>query len=75
MPKLPRVTGKEAIRAFEKAGFVLSHIEGSHHVLKRAGHPYHLTIPVHSGKPIGCGLLLRLIKNAGLTKEQFIELL
>ena len=74
MPKLPRVTGAQAVRAFEKAGFKLHHIAGSHHVLKREGHRFHLTVPIHSGKDISTGLLAN-IKNAGLTKEQFIDLL
>lgn len=75
MRKLPRVNGAEAIRAFEKAGFRLDRIQGSHHVLKRDGSPFHLTVPVHPGKTLGPGLLLHLIKGAGLTKQQFIGLL
>ena len=35
MSKLPSVTGWEAIRAFEKAGFVVDRIRGSHHILKK----------------------------------------
>ena len=75
MPKLPRITGAEAIKAFERAGFELNRISGSHHILKRDGHPYHLSIPVHGNKCVGNGLLKHQIEAVGLTVEQFFELL
>lgn len=75
MAKLPSVTGKDAIKAFAKAGFVLARTSASHHILKREGHPHRLSIPVHAGKTLGKGLLLSLIALAGLTKEEFFELL
>ena len=75
MAKLPRITGREAISAFLKAGFHVDRCAGSHHILKREGHPRHLSIPVHAGKSIGAGLLKSLIDAAGLSVEQFIELL
>jgi predicted RNA binding protein YcfA (HicA-like mRNA interferase family) len=69
------VTGAEAIGAFGKVGFKLDRIQGSHHVLKRDGSQFHLTVPVHPGKTLGPGLLLHLIESAGLTKQQFFGLL
>jgi predicted RNA binding protein YcfA (HicA-like mRNA interferase family) len=73
MPKLPRITGTEAVRAFEKAGFVLDRIRGSHHYLKREGSPIRLSIPCHAGRTVGAGLLSRQIKDAGMTVEEFIS--
>ena len=75
MPKSPKITGQEAISAFEKAGFEVDRIRGSHHILKKSGHRYALSIPVHSGKTVGTGLLSAQIKNAGLTIEEFLEFL
>lgn len=75
MPRLPRITGTEAVRAFEKAGFVLVRVKGSHHHLKQEGNPVRLSIPCHPGKALGTGLLSRQIKDAGMTVEEFIELL
>lgn len=75
MPKIPRISGQEAIRAFQKVGFVVDRVRGSHHIMKRENHPFHLSIPVHPGKTVGTGLLKSQIENAGLTVEQFIELL
>jgi len=75
MSKGRPVTGKEAVRAFERAGFVFNRQSGSHVILKKDGHRYHLSVPVHAGKTLGTGLLNSLIEAAGLTPEQFAELL
>jgi predicted RNA binding protein YcfA (HicA-like mRNA interferase family) len=76
MAELPSVDGRTAIRAFERAGFVLVRVaKSSHHILKRDGHPYLLSVPVHGGKPLKPGLLRGLIRDAGLTVEEFVELL
>ncbi len=75
MAKLPQVSGRQAVAAFEKAGFIVARIKGSHHILKKAGWPNRLSIPVHSGKSVGKGLLLIQIEQAGLTVGQFLSLL
>ncbi len=61
------------IKAFEKDGFHLHHITGSHHVLKKAGHPFSLSVPLH--KSLKAGALRSLIRAANLTVEQFCKLL
>lgn len=60
MPELTRAPGDKHIRTFQKAGWTINHIEGSHHILVKEGSPYHLSVPVHSGKDMGVGLLKRL---------------
>ena len=75
MSKLPAITGKQAIKAFEGAEFHLDRIKGSHHILKKPGHLYNLSIPVHKGKTLSTGLLRSLIRDAGLTEEEFLRLL
>jgi len=75
MSELPVVTGPEAIRAFQKLGFRLERVRGSHHVLKRPGHVYLLTVPVHASKPLKPGTLRNLIRAAGISVEEFTELL
>ena len=74
MTKLPRIKGHDAIRAFEKAGFVCSRIRGSHHRLTKEGHRS-LAVPVHAGRDVKTGTLRGLIKAAGLTVARFCELL
>ncbi|MGI0480379.1 type II toxin-antitoxin system HicA family toxin [Geminocystis sp. CENA526] len=74
MPKLPSVTANEIIKALKKIGFVEIRQKGSHLRLK---HPDNriVTIPVHSGKIIGKGLLKKILRDSELSIEQLIELL
>jgi predicted RNA binding protein YcfA (HicA-like mRNA interferase family) len=75
MPKIPRITGEAAVKAFKKIGYELDHVTGSHHILKRDGADGHLSIPCLKGQIVGIGLLKSQIAAAGITVEQFIELL
>jgi predicted RNA binding protein YcfA (HicA-like mRNA interferase family) len=73
MPKLPRVSGREAVRVFQRAGWDVARQRGSHVVLTKSGTIYTLSVPQH---PIlGPGLLSDLLRKAGLTVEEFIDLL
>ena len=73
MCELPSVTGKEAIAAFEKVGFSVVRISGAHHIMKRPGHRFLLSVPVHGNKPLKKGTIRGLISAAGMTVAQFIE--
>lgn len=73
MPKPPVVSGEEAVRAFEKAGWTVARQRGSHVVLTRPGSIFTLSIPLHD--ELGPGLLRDQIRKAGLTIEEFITLL
>jgi len=75
MSSLPSITGKQAIRAFEKRGFSVVRIAGAHHIMKREGHPFLLSVPVHAGKPLKPGTLRGLLRAADLTVEEFVQLL
>jgi predicted RNA binding protein YcfA (HicA-like mRNA interferase family) len=74
MPKLPSVTAPELIAALEKVGFSIVRQKGSHLRMKHEDGRV-VTIPVHAGKVIGKGLLLKILRDADLTKEALIELL
>ncbi|MCH7812623.1 MAG: type II toxin-antitoxin system HicA family toxin [Planctomycetes bacterium] len=71
MSRLPSITGLQAIETFERAGFQIDRIKGSHHVLVKEGHPYRLSVPVHKNDTLPRGTLTRLIRDAGLTVEEF----
>lgn len=77
MADLPAVSGRTAIRAFEKAGFVVlaNRGKGSHCLMRRPEGGRLLTIPVHSNRDLATGTLRSLIRAADLTIEQFVELL
>lgn len=73
MPRLPRISGQEAVQAFEKAGWEASRQRGSHVVLTKPGSMYTLSIPLH--RELAAGLLRDQIRKAELTVAEFIELL
>lgn len=75
MPRLPRISGDDAVSAFQKAGWRVYRISGSHHLMASDTSDNRLSIPVHAGKTIGKGLLRSQIKAAGLTIAQFVDLL
>ncbi len=75
MSSLPVVTGEDAIKAFSKLGFSVARVNGSHHIMKREGHRFLLTVPVHSGQTLKRGTLRGLIRAAEITREEFAELL
>lgn len=69
MPELPRVSGKEAIRVFERLGFRQVRQKGSHVVLRREDKG--CVIPLHSSLVLGT--LRSAIRQAGITVEEFVE--
>ncbi|MFM9937893.1 MAG: type II toxin-antitoxin system HicA family toxin [Hyphomicrobiaceae bacterium] len=74
--RLPSITGREVIRALEKAGFVVSRIKGSHHRLIHATDASRATtVSVHKGRDLPRGTLGDIIEQAGLTEDEFLDLL
>ena len=74
MTRLPVVSGREAVRAFGKIGYREDHQTGSHIILRRQDPPHRrLTVPDH--KELAKGTLRGLIREAGLTVEEFAALL
>jgi len=74
MTRLPRLKGKELVRALERAGFNVDRRRGSHVFLK---HPDGrvTTVPVHSGETIGPGLLRAILRDVELSIEELVGLL
>jgi predicted RNA binding protein YcfA (HicA-like mRNA interferase family) len=73
MGRLANISGKEAVRVFERCGWVVMGQVGSHVVMTRLGIRVNLSVPQH--KELSVGTLRSLIRSAGLTVEQFLELL
>jgi predicted RNA binding protein YcfA (HicA-like mRNA interferase family) len=71
--KLGNISGKDAAKAFEKAGWLPRGQTGSHLVLTKTGVRANLTVPLHS--ELSIGTLRSLIRASGLTVDEFIELL
>jgi predicted RNA binding protein YcfA (HicA-like mRNA interferase family) len=72
MSRLPVCSGQDAVRAFQKVGYAVDHQTGSHIVLRHA-QMRRLTVPNH--QELARGTLRALIREAGLTKEEFADLL
>jgi len=73
--KLPVVTAKQAVRALQRAGFYVHHQTGSHaRLLHTTRSDLRVTVPVHPGD-LPPSLLKRILKQAALTPEQFLDLL
>jgi len=70
---LPVVSGAQAVRAFERAGWVIARRKGSHVILKKPGTFHTLSVPDHD--ELDPGTLRALIRKAGLTVDEFSALL
>jgi predicted RNA binding protein YcfA (HicA-like mRNA interferase family) len=67
MPKLPRVSGSEVIRALQRLGFEEVRQSGSHVVMRRAGKG--CVVPLHAELKIGT--LAGLLRQAEVPAEDF----
>ena len=73
MSKLPVVSGAQCVKALEKAGFVVYRQRGSHITLVRTEPRAQTTVPNH--KELDRGTLRAIIRQAGLSVDEFIALL
>ena len=73
MGRLGNISGKEAAKAFEKAGWQRLGQVGSHLVMTKPNVRANLSIPQH--KELSVGTLRALIRNAGMTVDEFLALL
>jgi predicted RNA binding protein YcfA (HicA-like mRNA interferase family) len=74
--RLPAVNARQALAALQRAGFVVDRVRGSHYLLARPDDPVRaVTVPFHGKKDLKPGTLRNIIRQGGLTVEQFRELL
>lgn len=73
--RLPSLKPTEVIRALERAGFFFHHATGSHHYYKHPDKPnVRVSVAVHA-RELKRGTLVGIIKDAGMTIDEFINLL
>jgi predicted RNA binding protein YcfA (HicA-like mRNA interferase family) len=65
------ISGKLFCKVLEKKGWLLLRINGSHHIYGKTGSVVRLSVPVHKNQPLKAGLFNHLVKEAGLTEENF----
>jgi predicted RNA binding protein YcfA (HicA-like mRNA interferase family) len=70
LPKIPGINHLDVVRALQKAGFVVAR-QGKHIVMSNGSRI--LTIPRHN--PVNAFTLGGIVRDAGLTAEQFRDLL
>lgn len=73
MNKLPRVSGRECVKALGKAGFYYKRQEGSHVILRRDDPFAQVVVPDH--KELDRGTLRAIIRQAGLSVDEFTHLM
>ena len=71
--KLPRISGRLCIKTLEKAGFYFKRQESSHIVLRRDDPFGQTVVPDH--KELDRGTLRAIIRQAGLSVDEFIRLM
>lgn len=70
MSKLPLLSWREVVKALARAGFQVARQKGSHLILVKDD----AAVPVPKHEEIKRGLLLEIIAEAGLTREEFLQL-
>lgn len=73
MGKLANISGKEAVKAFQKFGWISRGQVGSHVVMTKTGEKANLSVPQH--KELSVGLLRKLLRISGLSVDEFISAL
>ena len=73
MSGLPRISGRECVNALTRAGFASRRQEGSHIILRRNEPFAQLVVPDH--KELDRGTLRAIIRQAGMSLEEFAKLL
>jgi predicted RNA binding protein YcfA (HicA-like mRNA interferase family) len=71
MPKLPTISGAEAVHALERLGFTVARQRGSHIVMRRGSSG--CVVPNHC--EIKVGTLAGILKQAGISVDEFMEAL
>ncbi len=75
MPSLPILKPRGTLNALFRAGFYIHHQTGSHaRILHKTRPELRVTIPIHS-KDIPKGTLRRILRQADLSIDEFLELL
>ncbi|MCT7950986.1 type II toxin-antitoxin system HicA family toxin [Ancylothrix sp. C2] len=73
MPRLPRISGQEAVRTLERLGFIRVRQTGSHVVLRKAveGGDFSCVVPLR--KELKVGTLAGVLRQAQVSPDEFID--
>ena len=74
-PKLANLKPREVVRALQRAGWTIHETSGSHVQMKHPDKPGRLTVPFHEHFDLPKHIVKSIIRQAGLTNQQFFDLL
>ncbi|MEK7117718.1 MAG: type II toxin-antitoxin system HicA family toxin [Patescibacteria group bacterium] len=74
MSILPILSAREVMRKLHRGGFLFTHTKGSHHFFHHMVSNRTTSVPLHGGNDIGRKLLSKIIKQTGLSVEEFNKL-
>jgi len=75
MSKLPTISGKKAVKCFQKIGYQVIRQKGSHIRLHPPQDSFRKPISIPDHKILGKGLLRKLLRDAKISKKEFLDLL
>lgn len=74
-PRLPAVDAKTVMRALQRVGFRIERVAGGHYLLVRDDDPSRMVVvPYHGSRDLKRGTLRAILRDAGLTVEEFRKL-
>lgn len=73
MTRLPALKPKEVIAILEKAGYYIDHTTGGHYIMRHPDYAHRIPVPYHA-KDTKKGVLRSIIRQSGLSKEEFLAL-
>mgnify|MGYP001568945457 CR=1 FL=1 len=73
--KLPILSGRDVIKILSKQGFTVARQKGSHIILVKESREGKKGVVVPNHKEIDKGTLLEIIRQSGMTKEDFLRLI
>lgn len=71
---IPAVPGAKVVKALMRAGFAVTRISGSHHVMRHPGGRT-VVVPAHAGQDIPKGTLRNILSIVGMTADELRKLL
>jgi predicted RNA binding protein YcfA (HicA-like mRNA interferase family) len=75
MTRLGSYSGEEVVWAFKRAGWHVARRKGSHVIMEKEGFDATPSIPVHKGTDVKKGTLRDLMRDAGISVEEFLKLI
>ena len=73
MSKLPRISGRNTVRALEKVGFYVKRQHGSHIILRRDNPFCQTVVPDH--KELDRGTLRAILRQTDISVDEFCRLI